>query len=62
MEADLLEWTICKTSGSKSWTFIVMSQLGECQTRLNLSWNPPGATLFVTFRKSCTRRRLDRPG
>ena len=32
MEADLLKWTIWKPSGSKSRTFIVMSQLGECQT------------------------------
>jgi hypothetical protein len=32
MGADLLEWTIWKTSGSKSWMSIVMSQLGECQT------------------------------
>jgi hypothetical protein len=29
----------------KSWTFIVMSQLRECQTRLNLRWKGKGSSV-----------------
>ena len=36
MDADRLEWTIYKTSSTESWLFILMSEIGECQTSAKL--------------------------